>query len=51
MASVVLRAKAPVNVWADLFIFEVYYAEDTATYFKSLLPMVKSREKNRFISF
>jgi hypothetical protein len=36
VASVVLGAKTPVNVWEDLFLFEVYCAEDTAAYF--LIP-------------
>jgi hypothetical protein len=39
--SMVLGAETPVNVGKDLFIFEVYCAEDTATYFDSLLPRGK----------
>jgi hypothetical protein len=52
VSSVVLSAKTPVNVGEDLFVFEVYCTEDTAAYFlKLLLPMVRSREKNKFNSF
>ena len=51
VTSVVLGAETPVNVWEDQFLFEVYRTEDAAAYFGSLLPMVRSREKNGFISF
>jgi hypothetical protein len=30
---VVLGAKTPIHVWGNVFLFEVYYAEDTAAYF------------------
>ena len=33
VSAMVLSAKTPVHVWRDLFLFEVYYTEDTATYF------------------
>ena len=51
VTSVVLGAKTPVNIWKDLFLFEVYGTEDPAAYFSSLLPIIRSREKNGFISF
>jgi hypothetical protein len=33
MTPVVLGAETPVNVWEDLFIFEIYCTEDAAAYF------------------
>jgi len=33
VSAMVLGAKTPVHVWGDLFLFEVYYAKDTAAYF------------------
>ena len=33
VTSVVLGAETPVNVWEDLFIFEIYCPEDAAAYF------------------
>jgi len=41
VASVILGAETPVNVWEDWFLFEVNRAEDTAAYFDSLLPLLK----------
>ena len=51
VTAVVLGAESPVNVGEDRFLFEVFCTEDAAAYFKSLLTMVRSREKNGFISF
>jgi len=48
VTSVVL---APVNVWKYRLLFEVYCAEDTAAYFRSLLPMLRSREKRGLSAF
>jgi hypothetical protein len=45
VASVVLGAEPPVNVWKYGLLFEVYCTEDTAAYFRSLLPMLRSRER------
>ena len=45
MPSVVLGAETPVKVWENRFIIEIYCTEDAATYFDSLLPMLRSREK------
>lgn len=33
VASMVLGAETPVNVWEDWFLFEVYCAKDAAAYF------------------
>jgi hypothetical protein len=41
VASVVLGAEPPVNVWKYGLLFEVYCAEDTAAYLRSLLPVEK----------
>jgi hypothetical protein len=51
VTAVVLGAETPVDVWEDGFLFEVFCTEDAAAYFMSLLTMVRSREKNGFISF
>jgi len=51
VASVVLGAEPPVNVWKYGPFFEVYCAEDTAAYFRSLLPMLRSREKTGLSAF
>jgi hypothetical protein len=51
VASVVLGAESPVNVWKYGLIFEVYCAEDTAAYLDSLLPMLRSREKRGLSAF
>jgi hypothetical protein len=51
VASVVLGAETPINVWEDLFLFEVYCTEDAAAYFDSLLSMVRSREKRGLSAF
>jgi hypothetical protein len=51
VTSVVLGAETPVNVWEDWFLFEVYCTEDTAAYFYSLLPMLRSREKRGLSAF
>jgi hypothetical protein len=51
VTSVVLGAETPVNVWEDWFLFEVYCAEDTAAYFRSLLPLLRSREKRGLSAF
>jgi len=32
VATVILGAETPVNIWKDLFIFEVYRAKDAAAY-------------------
>lgn len=45
VSSVVLGAESPVNVWKYGLLFEVYCAEDAAAYFRSLLPLLRSREK------
>ena len=34
VASVVLGAETPVNIWKYGLLFEVYCAEDTAAYFE-----------------
>jgi len=51
VASVILGAETPVNVWEDWFLFEVNRAEDTAAYFDSLLPLLRSREKRGLSAF
>jgi len=51
VTSVVLGAESPVNVWKYRLLFEVYCAEDTAAYFRSLLPMLRSREKRGLSAF
>jgi hypothetical protein len=51
VASVVLGAETPVNVWEDWLLFEVYCTEDAAAYFYSLLPMLRSREKTALSAF
>jgi len=51
VTSVVLGAEPPVNVWKYRLLFEVYCAEDTAAYFRSLLLMLRSRGKKGFINF
>ena len=45
VASVVLGAETPVNVWKDWYLFKVYCAEDAAAYFKSLLPTEKEKKR------
>jgi len=45
VASVILGAETPINVWKDRFLFKVYCTEDAAAYFKSLLLMVKVEKK------
>jgi len=51
VSSVVLGAESPVDVWKYGLLFEVYCAKDTAAYFRSLLPMVGSREKRSLSAF
>jgi hypothetical protein len=47
----VLGAETPVNVWKDGLSLEVFCTEDAAAYFKSLLPMLGSREKTGLSAF
>jgi hypothetical protein len=51
VASVVLGAETPVNVWEDGLFFEVYCAEDTAAYFGFPSADVESREKTGLSAF
>jgi hypothetical protein len=51
VSSVVLGAESPVNVWKYGLLFEVYCAEDTAAYFRSLLPLLRSREERGLSAF
>ena len=51
VTSVVLGAETPVNIWKYRLLFEVSCAEDTAAYFRSLLPMLRSREKTGLSAF
>jgi hypothetical protein len=51
VSSVVLGAESPVNVWKYGLLFEVYCAEDTAAYFRSLLSLLRSREKRGLSAF
>jgi hypothetical protein len=51
VAPVVLGAETPVHVWKHMLLFEVYCAEDTATYFESLLSRCDNREKRGLSAF
>jgi len=51
VSSVVLGAESPVNVWKYGLLFEVYCAKDAAAYFRSLLPLLRSREKRGLSAF
>ncbi len=45
MASVILGAETPINVWKDRLVFEVNRAEDSAAY--SLFPFCEDERSEK----